>query len=324
MTLSALRRHAWRALRSAAAMTILLPWLHGCGNGTAANASQVAAKVNKEEITVHQINYVLQRQPGLKADQVESTRRDVLERLIDQELAVQRAVENKIDRDPQVRQEIEASRRDVIARAYLNYVGERAARPSDAEVDAYYKANPQLFSRRQIYTLRELALEADPAPLAELQALLPKAKSYQEITDFLKAHKIAGRISQNATPAESLPLTLLEPIGKLTVGQSLYVPAPHGARIVTLLQSQAAPVSEEQARPAIELFLLNERKRKLVEQDLETIRSGAHIEYVGHFEPAKAEPTEAKTSGAAAAQPTEAPTTAGGNDALSKGLAGLR
>src|SRR5262249_47603831 len=155
--------------------------------------------------------------------------------------------------------------------AYLNFVGERAARPSDDEVKAYYEANPQLFKERRIYTLRELAVEAEPAQLSTLQALLPKAKNFQEIIDYLKAQKIAGRINQNSTAAESLPLSLLEPISKLGVGQSLFVPAPRGARVLTLLQTQSAPVGEEQARPAIEQFLLNDRRRKLVEQDLKTI-----------------------------------------------------
>ena len=315
-----LRTLAYLRLVAVAAAAVAL--LQGCGNGSAANATQVAAKVNKEEISVHQINYVLQRQPGLRADQVDSARRDVLERLIDQELAVQRAIESKIDRDPQVRQEIEASRRDVIARAYLNYVGERAQRPSDADVKAYYDGNPLLFKERRVYTLRELAVEANEARLSELQALLPKAKSFQEIIDYLKVHRIAGRINQNTTAAESLPLTLLEPLAKLSVGQSLFVPAPGGARILTVLQLQSAPVGEDQARPAIEQFLLNDRRRKLVEQDLKTIRSGARIEYVGHFEPAA--PVSNANATAASAPGEPAPAAANDKGALDKGLAGLR
>ena len=41
--------------------------LAGCGDKKDKAASQTAAKVNKEEITVHQINFVLQQQRGLKA-----------------------------------------------------------------------------------------------------------------------------------------------------------------------------------------------------------------------------------------------------------------
>ena len=54
-------------------------------------------------------------------------------------------------------------------------------------------------------------------------------------------------------------------------------------QVVVLAGSRSQPVSEEQARPAIEQFLLNERKRKLVEEDMKAMRAAAKIEYVGKF-----------------------------------------
>jgi hypothetical protein len=54
-------------------------------------------------------------------------------------------------------------------------------------------------------------------------------------------------------------------------------------QVVVLAGSRSQPVSEEQARPAIEQFLLNERKRKLIEDDIKAMRAGAKIEYVGKF-----------------------------------------
>ncbi|GAB4114513.1 MAG: hypothetical protein Fur0014_17120 [Rubrivivax sp.] len=97
--------------------------LAACGDRKDKAASQTAAKVNKEEITVHQINFVLQQQRGLKPEQAEAAGRQVLERLIDQELAVQKADELKLDRDPRVVQQLEAVRREVLARAYAEKVG---------------------------------------------------------------------------------------------------------------------------------------------------------------------------------------------------------
>ena len=86
--------------------------LAGCGGGgdKGEKASQTAAKVNKEEITVHQINFVLQQQRGLKPEQAEAASKQILERLIDQELALQKALEQKLDREPRVVQQIEAAR----------------------------------------------------------------------------------------------------------------------------------------------------------------------------------------------------------------------
>jgi EpsD family peptidyl-prolyl cis-trans isomerase len=112
-------------------------------------ASQTAAKVNKEEITVHQINFVLQQQRGLVPEQAASASKQILERLIDQELALQKAEDQKIDRDPRVVQQIEAARRDIISRAYLEKIASGAPKASPAEIKAYYDAHPALFKERR-------------------------------------------------------------------------------------------------------------------------------------------------------------------------------
>ena len=82
-------------------------------------------------------------------------------------------------------------------------------------------------------------------------------------------------------------------------GQAVMLPSANGVQVIVLAGSRLQPVSEEQARPAIEQFLLNERKRKLVEDDLKALRAAATIEYVGKF----AQPASAAASAAESAPP---------------------
>ncbi|MCH8857730.1 MAG: peptidyl-prolyl cis-trans isomerase, EpsD family, partial [Proteobacteria bacterium] len=169
------------AIVAAAAM------LAACGGDKGDKASQTAAKVNKEEITVHQINFVLQRQQGLKPEQAEAASRQVLERLIDQELAVQKAQEQKVDRDPRVVQQIEAAKREIIARAYAERVGETVTKPSAEEVSKYYNDKPALFKERRIYSLQELQIQAKPEQFEAIRAKLAGAKSLNEFAEYLKS-----------------------------------------------------------------------------------------------------------------------------------------
>src|SRR5687768_11230398 len=97
--------------------------LAACGDKKDKPATQTAARVNKEEVTVHQINYLLQQQRGLRPEQADAASKQMLERLIDQELALQKANDLKLDRDPQVVQQLEAARRDIVSRAYFEKVG---------------------------------------------------------------------------------------------------------------------------------------------------------------------------------------------------------
>jgi EpsD family peptidyl-prolyl cis-trans isomerase len=274
----------------------------GCGEKKdTKSASQTAVKVNKDEITVHQINFVLQQQRGLKPEQTDAASRQILERLVDQQVALQKAEEQKVDRDPRVVQAVEAARREIVARAYLEKVGENAPRPSPDEIKKYFDEKPALFSERRIYSIQEIGIEATPAQQGELRDALASAKNINDFIEYLKAKEYKFTGNQAVRAAEQLPLASLDAFAKMKDGQAALVPAPNGVQVIVLAGSRMQPVTEEQARPAIEQFMMNERKRKLVEDDVKSLRSAAKIEYVGKFaEPAASAPASASSPAAAA------------------------
>lgn len=301
--------------------------LAACGGDKGDKASQTAAKVNKEEITVHQINFVLQRQSGLKPEQAEAAGRQVLERLIDQELAVQKAQEQKLDRDPRVVQQIEAAKREIIARAYVERVGESVAKPSNEEIAKYYADKPALFKERRIYSLQELQIEAKPEQFEAIRTKLSASKSLNEFIDFLKAGEYRFNGNQAVRAAEQLPLASLDAIAKLKDGDSVLSGNPNGLTVLFLVGSRSQPVTEDQARPAIEAFLLNQRKTEAVQKDLKALRDSSKIEYVGKFaQPAPAAsapalPSTPAASEAAAPVAKPAPAASGLDPAsISKGM----
>ena len=126
--------------------------------------------------------------------------------------------------------------------------------------------------------------------------------------------------------AEQLPLQSLDAFAKMRDGQAVLNQGPNGVQVVVLAGSRSQPVTLEQAKPAIEQFLLNERKRKLIEEDVKKMRGEAKIEYVGKFaEGAKGAAAAPATPAAPAAPvPASAPAEAasGGLSAtdISKGM----
>lgn len=284
--------------RAALAVAVALSAvLVGCGDQKSKGASQVAAKVNKEELSVHQINFVMERQQGVKPDQAEAASRQILERLIDQELALQKAEELKIDRDPRVVQQVEASRREIIAKAYVDRLGEAATKATPDEVKKFYDEKPALFSERRIYSLQELTIEAKPDQIEGLRNELQAAKSVTDFIEYLKANGFRFNGNQAVRPAEQMPLNVLDAFAKMKDGQTMMVPTPTGVQVVVLAGSKLAPIDEATAKPAIEQFLLNDRKRKLIDENLKSMRAAAKIEYVGKF----AEPAASAASGAGSA-----------------------
>jgi EpsD family peptidyl-prolyl cis-trans isomerase len=302
------RAQRWQSLAalSVCAAAVLLS---ACGEKKDKAASQTAAKVNKDEITVHQINFVLQQQRGLRPEQADAASKQILDRLIDQQLALQKGEDLKVDRDPRVVQQLEASRREILARAYLEKVGENAPKPAAEEIKKYYEEKPALFRERRVYSLQEIAIEAKPEQIAELRSSLSASKDIPAFVEYLKSKDFKFSGNQAVRAAEQLPLTSLDTFAKMKDGQAMLVPAQNGVQVVVLAGSRSQPVSEEQAKPAIEQYLLNERKRKLVEDDLKAMRAAAKIEYVGKFAAAASAPA-AGASSAAPATPAPAVTTA--------------
>ena len=297
--------------------------LTACGGDKGDKASQTAAKVNKEEITVHQINFVLQRQPGLKPEQAEAASRQVLERLVDQELAVQKAQEQKLDRDPRVVQQIEAAKREIIARAYVERVGESVAKPSADEISKYYNEKPALFKDRRIYSLQELQIEAKPEQFEAIRAKLAAAKNLNEFAEYLKSADVRFNGNQAVRAAEQLPLSSLDAIAKMKDGDSVLSASPAGLTVLFLVGSRSQPVDEARARPAIEAFLLNQRKAEAVQKDMKALRDGSKIEYVGKFaQPAASAPTATDAPAAATTPAAPAAPAASGLDSasISKGM----
>jgi EpsD family peptidyl-prolyl cis-trans isomerase len=271
----------WQSAALALLATAAL--LTGCGDKKDKGASQTAAKVNKDEITVHQINFVLQQQRNLKPEQAEAASKQILERLIDQQLALQKADDLKLDRDPRVVQQLEVAKREILARAYVEKIGEGAPKPTPEEIKKYYEEKPALFKERRIYNIQEIAIEAKPEQVGPLREHLAQAKNINEFIEYLKANDFRFGGNQAVRAAEQLPLQSLDAFARLKDGQAVLSPSPTGATVIVLAGSRSQPVSEEQARPAIEQFLLNDRKRKLVEDDVKAMRGAAKIEYVGKF-----------------------------------------
>ncbi|WP_343640617.1 EpsD family peptidyl-prolyl cis-trans isomerase [Roseateles sp.] len=300
-----------------AAAVLAATMLAACGGGSGAKASQTAAKVNKEEITVHQINFVLQRQPNLKPEQVDAASRQILERLIDQELAVQKAQDLKLDRDPRVVQQIETAKREIIARAYADHLGETVTKPTDQEIRQYYNDKPALFAERRIYNLQEINIEAKPEQFETIRAKLQGAKTLPEFVDALKADNFKFVGSQMVRSAEQIPLNNLDAISRLKDGQFIMNGHPGGLTVLFLAGSQSQPATEAQARPSIEMFLLNQRRAELVAKDIKSMRENARIEYVGKF--AEGAASAPATAPAASDSPTAASGPVDNND-LAKGL----
>ncbi len=309
----------------------------GCGDkkeGAATEekgATQVAAKVDGTELTVHQVNYALQRIPNLDQDQTKAASLQVVRNLVNQEVIAQKALSDKMDRDPMVVQALDAARRQILAEAYMSKKLGAPAEPTDGEVTEYFNQHPELFTKRKIYRLQEITIKAPQDKHDAIRNQLGASKTINDFAEWLKAENLPIKMAQGVKPAEQLPQALLPQLAKMPDGQAMVVNQPDGLLVVVLADSQTQPVTLEQARPAIVRVIQAEARQKAAKAELDALKAAAKIEYMGEFVDAgKEDAAPAAAPAPAAAAPAEpaAPAADAKSDAdaaaISKGISGLK
>ncbi len=244
-----------------------------------AGAGQALVRVNGDEITLHQINYVLARLPkGQTADP--ELMRKIVEQYIDQQLLLQQALESGLHRDADVVQTLEQVRRQVLAQTYLERAVGAVAPPSEKEIDTYYRRHPELFAERKRYRLQqwEVGRTAPPAELARLvQASNVRAP---QLIGWLKARNALASVQHVTLPAEQLPLELVPRLHGMKRGERLVWNRPEGTRVLVLVGTESQPLDRRQARAAIEKYLLAETRRARGDQELQRLRDQARVEWL--------------------------------------------
>jgi len=240
----------------------------GCERAVAERPSTLAAKVNGIEISVA---------GPARADAA------ALEKVIDRELLVQKALVAKLDRDPKVLESIETARRQILAQAYLERAASAAAGSSRDEVRAFYAENPALFAERRIYRLRELAVSAPAEMIDVLRAEAAKARELDEVAGWLRSRNAKVSVDSRTQPAEQLPLSFLPELARMKPGQLAVFATPLGASVIQLVQAEDAPLTEQQAAPLIEQFLAGRKRLETAAAEVRRLRELATIEYLGEF-----------------------------------------
>lgn len=273
-------------------------------------ATQVAARVNSDEITVHQVNYFLARNPSTTTEGAAQSKREILDRLVDQQLARQKAIESKLDRSPGVVQALEAAKTEILARAYLEQVVAAIPRTAAWEVQEYYREHPELFAQRRLFNLEELAFVAKSDIATGLREQFSKTRPMQEIADWLQSRGVKFAVNRGVRAAEQIPLEILPRVQAMKEGQNqLFEVGAERFLVVRVIAYKPEPVDEATAAPRIQQFLFNQRSREVIAREMKKIKEQAKIEYVGEFAgDATAEPkAEPEAQGKTEELPKEQP-----------------
>ena len=249
--------------------------LAGCAR-TSHQHSQVVATVNDHELTVLQLSQALQA-AGAEAEP-QATRK-ALDSLVDEELLVQQATKNQLDRDPAIVEAMEHARRHLLAQAYAERMIYPKTAASAREMEEYYRAHPALFENRKLYRLTVFSVQ-DSDMNGLLSADLEAAHSEDDVRAALERHEIKFETQPLSSTAEELPMDKVNEFAKARVGDLLIAGAGNGRTILmSVVAVEERPLSFEHAKPMIAQYLATVRNAEAADAYLKKLKETAKIAY---------------------------------------------
>ncbi len=264
--------------------------LSGCGGDeSAANTvgnTQVVAKVNGEEVTVHQLNQLLSRvrvpEGGVSQEEVEQK---VLDSLIEKTLVLQAAKKVKLDREPAVLSALEEAKNKVLIDRYVQRTLESVAKPTDEKIQQFYDNFPELFADRKMYVFTKLAISADADRVNQIIEQVKQGQSIEQIVALLKQQAIKYKRMSEAKGEGKIANPILHFLSALQAGDIGYLKMTDGLLVVELHKVLDQSVDLETAKNAIARQLLLEERKKASKKLVDSLKETAEIEYVGKFAP---------------------------------------
>lgn len=277
--------------------------LTACSKGK--GGGQSLARVNGEDITVLQVNDELAH-ANIPADQQQEASKKILESLIDRQVIVDEATQEKIDRSPGVQQAIARAKANIIEQAYLEKVASKVDKPTTVEIEDYFHKHPEIFGNGKLYHMNSLLIagaDMDDTLKAEMAA----AKSLEEIATWMTSHNVHFARGVASRTTMNLPPEMAARLMSMHAGQMFIVNEGGNSMIISITDIKDKPIAFEDAMPAIEQYFKIKKTKEVIDTELKHLRSLAKIEYLNASAPVAVRPApealttpEIKPAGAAA------------------------
>jgi EpsD family peptidyl-prolyl cis-trans isomerase len=288
--------------RAALGVVVLSSALGGCGQHGA--GSQVVAKVGDSEITISQLSQALHAR-GVDNAGAAATR-EAVDSLINEQLLVDSALSNKLDRDPAVVQAMERARRQVLARAYVERMVYPTETISAAEQVEFYKKHPELFEHRKMFQVTTFSLKASDVT-DDLRHALASLQTADDIEKTLTARNVAHDTQALTRGTEQLPFEDLARFTAAKVGDLVFMQPHESHMAIMLIQGiHDSPIGVDRAQPIIQQYLVNTRNAHALEEHLKQARAAARISYFDTVTASAADATASQLQSAVTAERTEA------------------
>ncbi|WP_374649594.1 SurA N-terminal domain-containing protein, partial [Rhizorhabdus sp.] len=184
---------------------------------------QILAIVNGEEISMQELNAELQgaRIPD-NADRAK-IRKEVLQRLIDRKLIVQKAREQGLDKTPEFVAQQRRLEENLLVSLLVQKIAATVPMPDDRDITQYIADNPSQFSGRQRLLLDQIQFAAPKDPKQLL--MLRDAHSLDDVAAGVQKLGLAMSRGKGVIDTGRLDPQMVKIIDKLPPGEPFVLPS---------------------------------------------------------------------------------------------------
>lgn len=277
-----------------AAVLLLLPLLAACAEEVPVDEEseatppalqgQVIARVNGEELTIHQLNAELARAQVPDELDRQEARNQVLQRIIDRIVMAQMAREEEIHRRPSVMLEMRRAQEDVLASTYLRQQMAEMGPVARDEAEAFVNENPYLFAEREFFIFDQIMIDANYVD-DELMGELEDRTTMAEMEELLDSRSVPFRRQPNTGLTSRFPPRAAQTVAELPDGELFIIRTPLIVYVSQILERRPEPLFGEDAVRAARQVLQVQRNATDAEAITARMRARANIEYLGEYGP---------------------------------------
>lgn len=254
--------------------------LTGCMGSDDKSSTQVAVKVNGEEVTFTEYNEYLKRIPVQTSDekQVEEIKKKVLEGLVEQKLLLQAAKEAGVDRSADVMASIDMAKNKLIVDAYIEKALATSFYPNEKEVEDFYEKNNALLSNRKSFFYDQYVIAADKEKVEQLSESVQTLDKASQLEDFFENNRTQYSKSTIMKTSEQLPKQLLQAFGVLKQDDIGYFKVADGIVVIGMKKIQDQPLSMDQAKKFIVPQIEKQNREEAIAKLVASLKKNAVIE----------------------------------------------
>jgi EpsD family peptidyl-prolyl cis-trans isomerase len=259
--------------------------LAGCGKTP---KGQVVAIVNGNDISMQQLSVEAQDLPLPIPETIDrrALSKAILQAVIDRELEVQAAREQRLDKTPQFLALKQRNEEELLAGMLGHKIAQTVPLPTAEEIRNYVVTHPLQFGQRQRLVLDQLGF-APPGDRRRLAAVLTDAHSLDAAAAALRSIGIAAERGQGAIDTGQADPELARQLDRAPAGEPILL--PQGDRLVVGVITAREPIRMSSddiriaaARAVRAAALLHESQAQIA-----AARSTAEISYGPGFAPDK-------------------------------------